>query len=176
MIFLISANKIKKITGTADTLNDEAMRVGIYQAQAGLITPLIGIKLSEYLGELVVAENVIGDYKTLIEDYLQPIIAWQALSNMTEPNNSNTTIGMSHQVDIVADNTKLNRDHYRWIAESYVRLAKHYLCRVQFPYYNTRQINIDANFMGIELGINPKVNREYAESMIDKTYYINHKP
>ena len=147
MIFLISANKIKKITGTADTLNDEAMRVGIYQAQAALI-----------------------------EDYLQPIIAWQALSNMTEPNNSNTTIGMSHQVDIVADNTKLNRDHYRWIAESYVRLAKHYLCRVQFPYYNTRQINIDANFMGIELGINPKVNREYAESMLDKTYYINHKP
>lgn len=152
MIYFISTDKIKKITGTADAISDEKLRSCLYLTQVTHIVPLLGFECSSYIGQLV-ASNLLGQYETqLIEDYLQPILAWHTLALAVTQSNTQTEIATGHQSDIQPnENPYRIKNHYAAIGNAYVSRARTWLCKVRFPFYNEREFDHKGDYFGINL-------------------------
>ena len=71
----ISASKLKRDTALGSTVDDNLLTPYINIAQDRWILPALGTELDNYLKTQIQTSSAFtGDYKTLVEDYIQPAL------------------------------------------------------------------------------------------------------
>ena len=81
-ILLISEDKIKTESALNDNVWGKFLLPAIREAQDINLTQIIGQSLLDEIYTRVIANTVTGDYKTLLEDYIQPYLLYQVQANI----------------------------------------------------------------------------------------------
>ena len=68
----VSANRLKRDTAVGGSVDDDLIRPYVYMAQQRYILPVLGTDLYNKICTDIEDGNVTGDYRTLLNDYIQP--------------------------------------------------------------------------------------------------------
>lgn len=157
-VLLTSAEYIKAQTEITDNADDAKILPAIRKCQDIELQSVIGSGLLNKLQTLIddsemgFAEN--AHYKELLDDYIQPYLAYLVVSNLTLTLGQKIgNIGVVENTDEHSISLSLNdrgqlRNYYKNIADSYCDLLQRYLCknRSHFPELNAcGDINVKPN-------------------------------
>ena len=81
-ILLISEDKIKTESALNDNVWGKFLMPAIREAQDINLSQILGENLLDEIYTRVTANTVTGDYKTLLEDYIQPFLLYQVQANI----------------------------------------------------------------------------------------------
>ena len=144
-VLLISENYIKKYSTINGSVDPNLLYPSIYLAQDKWITPFLGTDLMNKLKDDVAAGTISGNYQTLLEDYVQKMLLWWVLLDVT-PNlcyrMDNGTLVQRQSEDTVPISDAVMKDmidRARQNAEHYTTRLVDYLCHNSsiFPEYSS---------------------------------------
>ena len=170
----ISATRIKKDTALGGSVDDNIIMPYILLAQDMFILPVLGTDLDNKLKADIQGGSLTGDYKTLVETYIQPALvqfAFQELApflRLRFVNNAIVIMGATDQSDSASyedikpliDRSKDAGEFYRQRLIDYIRNNTS-----SFPEYSTNTgADLDPTtrnyYAGMNLDINvPRSNR-----------------
>jgi hypothetical protein len=146
-VLLISENYVKKYTTINGSLDPNLLYPSIYLAQDKWLLPFLGTDLLNKIKNDVAANTISGNYETLLEDYIQKMLLWWVMVDVT-PNlcyrMDNGTLVQRQSEDTVPVSDLVMKDmidRARQNAEHYTTLLVDYLCANSslFPEYSTAQ-------------------------------------
>ena len=172
----ISATRLKRDTALGGSVDDNLIMPYILLAQDMYILPILGTDLDAKLKSDIQASTLTGDYKTLMEDYIQKSLVQFAFAELVPfmrlrfVNNAVVVMGSTDQsASATYDDLKPVMDRAKDAAEFYRQRTIDYLRdkgSASFPEYSS---NTDAGelsptvnnyFAGLNLDVNvPRRNR-----------------
>jgi hypothetical protein len=84
-VLFISENKLKENSFINENVDDKLLRTTIIQVQDMQVHPLLGSGLYNELKDQITNNNVSTDNRTLLQDYVQPVIIWWVMADGTIP-------------------------------------------------------------------------------------------
>ena len=136
-VLLISEDYIKSVTNISDNINGNYLLPAIQLAQDIELTETIGTPLLTHLQELIynneiqLEEN--KDYKYLLDKYLQPLLAYNAIQHIVVPISFKlANVGVSRTSDEKMEYATANevdrvKAYYKHIADMYQYRLQRYL-------------------------------------------------
>lgn len=130
--FIISEEKLREFTDINDNLDSKLIKNAVREAQDIYLQRLTGTSLYEYILEQIDADTLSGNYKTLVDDFIQPMLIyaayWEALDAIyTRPRNNGLIQPTGGENSEKADATMYNR--------------KRQMCENKMEYYSERLTN-----------------------------------
>jgi len=151
-ILLISADMLKQRTQIHGNIDEKLLYADIKVAQDMYILPLLGTALFNKLQNDINADQLDGNYKTLLDDYVVDCLVWYTLTESPETMSYQLTNkglvrkqGDNTQLPGLAEITSL-ADTYRKRAEFYANRCRLYLeqnAAEMYPQYLNPGNNID---------------------------------
>jgi hypothetical protein len=170
----ISATRIKKDTALGGSVDDNIIMPYILLAQDMFILPILGTDLDAKLKSDIQGGSLTGDYKTLVETYIQPCLVQAAFSELAPflrlrfVNNAVVVMGATDQSSSATyDDIKPLMDRATDAAEFYRQRLIDYIRdnTSAFPEYSTNTgADLDPTVNNYFAGINlepttPRSNR-----------------
>lgn len=165
-VLLLTTDKLKKNTPIQENVDDSIIKPYIYKAQETHVHQYLGTDLYNKILNEVQAGTITGDYKTLLDDYIQPtLIEWSFYEVLpfVSLKITNKSIGRGNadylsEADL--DDLKYLRQTVRDVAEFYGTRLIGYVKQYSnnFPEYQTNSgldkiiPNSSAYFNGVYLG------------------------
>ena len=164
----ISATRLKKDTALGGSVDDNLIMPYILLAQDMNILPILGTDLYEKLKSDIQGGSLTGDYKTLVETYIQPSLVQFAFAELAPflrlrfVNNAIVIMGATDQSDSASfediiplmDRAKDAAEFYRQRLIDYIRNNTS-----SFPEYNTNTgADLDPTTRNYYAGMNLDVN------------------
>lgn len=144
-VLFISEDKLKERTGVNGNLDAEKIRPIILKAQDKRIHPMLGTDLYEACKTKIAGSTLTGNYATLINDYVEPVLAHLTLVEGLNYWSAEIRNGGVFR-RTTSDATSLNRDEIALLqskaledAQFYKQRLLDYLCHNSslFPEYST---------------------------------------
>lgn len=143
-VLLISEDYVKANSGLDNNLYGKYLLPAIREAQDMGLQPIIGTSLYDVLKGMVADESIDGDYKNLLDTYIQPYLLYKTIANVIGIASTKiANLGTMRTEDENAYNvSKEERDYlvntYIYKADFYCDLLQRYLCknRSNFPELN----------------------------------------
>lgn len=165
-VLLISTAKLKKMTPIQDNLDDDIIKPYIYKSQDTHIQMSLGTDLYNKIKGDVQTGSISGNYKTLLDEYIQPmLIEWslyEALPyiSMKLTNKSIVRGNSDYSVEGDLNDLKYLRNSVRDLAEFYSQRTTNYIREYSnlFPEYQRNSgldkivPNSTSYFNGVYLG------------------------
>ena len=112
--FIISEEKLRQFTDINDNLDSKLIKNAVREAQDIYLQRLTGTSLYEKILADIDADTLTGDYKTLVDDFIQPMLIyaayWEALDAIyTRPRNNGLLQPTGGENSEKADGTWYNR-------------------------------------------------------------------
>lgn len=136
-ILLISEDYIKTNTNLTDNVDGKYVLPAIRNAQELYLSPIIGQclygKLLQLVADGTIAETENEPYKTLIDDYIMPYLAYQTIVNLipevsTKITNFGTVISNDeHLTNVATEDRALVMGQYQSYADGYLKKLQNYL-------------------------------------------------
>ncbi len=82
-VLLISENYIKKYTTVNGSVDPNILYPSVYLAQDKWLLPFLGTDLLNKIKTDVAANTIAGNYQTLLEDYIQKMLLWWVMVDVT---------------------------------------------------------------------------------------------
>ncbi len=82
-VLLISENYIKKYTTVNGSVDPNILYPSVYLAQDKWLLPFLGTDLLNKIKNDVANNTISGDYQTLLEDYIQKMLLWWVMVDVT---------------------------------------------------------------------------------------------
>jgi hypothetical protein len=165
---MISATRLKKDTALGGSVDDNLIMPYILLAQDMNILPVLGTDLYEAIKTKIQGGTLTGDYKTLVETYIQPALVQFAFSTLAPylrlrfSNNSVVVMGATEQSSSATyDDIKPLMDTATDAAEFYRQRLIDYIRNNQssFPEFSTNSgADLDPTTTNYYAGINLDVN------------------
>ena len=170
----ISATRIKKDTALGGSVDDNIIMPYILLAQDMFILPILGTDLDTKLKADIQGGSLTGDYKTLVETYIQPSLVQFAFAELAPflrlrfVNNAIVIMGANDQSSSASfEDIKPLMDRAKDAAEFYRQRLIDYIRNntSSFPEYNTNTgADLDPTTRNYYAGINldnnvPRSNR-----------------
>lgn len=142
-VLLINETYIKKYTMINGAVDANLLYPAIYLAQDKYLHPYLGTNLFEKIKDDVANNTLAGDYETLVQDYVRPVVLWYTMQEVTpylayKLDNGSLVQRTSDDAQPVTDTVMKDLiDRCRANAEMYSRLLCDYLCANSslFPEY-----------------------------------------
>ncbi len=154
---LIKASELTKNTAIGGNVDTDKYKYCIKDAQITVIEPLLGTKLYRKITSEF--GSLTGDYLTLVEDYIKPILIHSAAAEYIVIAAYNiTNAGISKHLP--QDSESVSKSEVDYLAEKqkskaqvYIERADRFLCDKNFPEYRTQDESYDVkkqdiNFTG----------------------------
>ena len=164
----ISATRIKKDTALGGSVDDNIIMPYILLAQDMFILPILGTDLDTKLKADIQGGSLTGDYKTLVETYIQPSLVQFAFAELAPflrlrfVNNAIVIMGATDQSDSASfEDIKPLMDRAKDAAEFYRQRLIDYIRNntSSFPEYNTNTgADLDPTTRNYYAGMNLDVN------------------
>jgi hypothetical protein len=164
----ISSTRIKKDTALGGSVDDNIIMPYILLAQDMFILPVLGTDLDAKLKSEIQAGTLAGDYKTLVETYIQPCLVQAAFSELAPflrlrfVNNAVVIMGATDQSSSASyDDIKPLMDRANDASEFYRQRMIDYLRNNtgSFPEYSSNTgADLDPTTRNYYAGINLDVN------------------
>ena len=166
IVLLTNADKVKLLTSLSGTIDSEKLTQWIKVAQDIEIQNILGSKLMDKVLADVSASSLTGDYLTMVDDYVVPVLCFYAAMNYVEKcvfdvSNGGIQIRRGESSESASlGEVKYLSQRYRDDAEHYAQRLKDWLCANsnKVPEYN-QNVNGDVypdhspeNFQGLFLG------------------------
>lgn len=165
-VLLLSTDKLKRNTPIQDNIDDDILKPYIYKSQDTHLQMSLGTDLYAKIKNEVQAGTISGNYKTLLDDYIQPmLIEWSLYESLPfislKLTNKSIVRGNSEfSVEGDLDDLKYLRNSVRDIAEFYSQRLTNYIREYSnnFPEYQTNSgldkivPNSTSYFNGVYLG------------------------
>ena len=164
----ISASRIKKDTALGGSVDDNIIMPYILLAQDMFILPILGTDLDTKLKADIQGGSLTGDYKTLVETYIQPSLVQFAFAELAPflrlrfVNNAIVIMGANDQSSSASfEDIKPLMDRAKDAAEFYRQRLIDYIRNntSSFPEYNTNTgADLDPTTRNYYAGMNLDVN------------------
>ena len=164
----ISATRIKKDTALGGSVDDNIIMPYILLAQDMFILPILGTDLDTKLKADIQGGSLTGDYKTLVETYIQPSLVQFAFAELAPflrlrfVNNAIVIMGANDQSSSASfEDIKPLMDRAKDAAEFYRQRLIDYIRNntSSFPEYNTNTgADLDPTTRNYYAGMNLDVN------------------
>lgn len=132
--------------------------VNIAMVQLSVIEPLLGTLLYNKITEDFENDALTGDYKTLFEEYVQPITKHEALAEYIEVNNFLVENGgtFKHSAEnretTDKDDTQFLAGKYHSMAQMYVKRFEKWICKNPLPEWKCSQDEVNAQKVKVTSG------------------------
>lgn len=132
-ILLISEDKIKTESALSDNVWGKYLMPAIREAQEINLSQVIGQNLLDEIYYKVLNNQISGDYKTLLEDYIQPYLLYQVQANIVPTLNVKlANIGTvltqdEHIVNLSKTDVDNLKQNIQYKADFYCRRLQEYL-------------------------------------------------
>lgn len=143
--FIISEEKLREFTDINDNLDSKLIKNGVREAQDIYLQRLTGTSLYEFILAEIDAGTLSGNYKTLVDDFIQPFLIyaayWELLDAvMWRPRNNGllTPTGGENSVNVDDKNYNRKRQAVENKRDYYAERLTNYLIQnqAQFPELN----------------------------------------
>lgn len=148
-ILLIRPSEITEFTPLGGNVDIDKYKPCILDVQITVIEPLLGTDLYEKIRTDFENDTLSGDYLTLYESYLKPILRYQVFAEYTEIASYMVTNGgvFKHQpVDSqIVEKTEAQylAQTFRTKSQTYIERAEKWLCKNHLPEYKKcKTINV----------------------------------
>lgn len=148
-ILLITASDLTKNTIMSGSIDPQKYVHVIREAQIFILEPILGTKLYDKLLTDFESNSLAGNYLTLLNDYIKPILIYSVAAEFILVHSYNIANGGVYKSS-PQDSEAVSKSEVDFLvqeqhnkADAYIKRLKTYLCNVSIPEYQQQDNNYD---------------------------------